>query len=327
MDRTGSGLGNTRPGHAPEISPVHVAHNFYMRSLSTKLATAASFWAARDLYNLGKRYVIPTKKFSGARMPYQRSYARYPRRRRYRRGYRRARKFRKRSSYRRKRVRFIGYPIGSGTCKRVLTQNVSGQSLDTRTLYSRNLTFLAQGTANDINTRQRQMINLRGFKIRFNIQTLTGAQRWYFHWALIAEKSRTRGIPESQDNAISGTNFFRGNGSSRGIDFQNSLSGNEINFLGINQDEYVVLKHKRMLLDPVSTNGDNHQWQRHVSMYIPIKRQVRYDPSYGDCPTDGAIWSVWWCEGMNGVGSGATPQTNWANIDQFVVTYFREPAC
>jgi hypothetical protein len=146
-------------------------------------------------------------------------------------------------------LRGIGETIGVGTAKRTTTYNQTPADMLARTMYVREITAVQGATNLDvfdrIDQRQRDIINLRGFKMCVEMQNTTG-RPLLFNWAVISPKGVEPGFPQAanQDqkpanedgiarNLSAGEgldatgnglfqdypNFFRENGASRGFCF------------------------------------------------------------------------------------------------------------
>lgn len=262
----------------------------------------------RDMYRYGKSRI--TRK-RGRKYYRPRGYSRW-----------------KKARYSKRRRRYIGYPVRYGTAKRTLVDLASSQNVQSRTLYSRDITWLEHTASNDIDKRQRDMINLRGFRINlgFYRDTTASARDIKLHVAIIHDKGRANALL-TQNNPVLVGDFFRGNGVNRAIDFQNSLAGIEVNSLGINTDLYTVLMKRVYLLKSPSQNGLASFNKR---FYVKVNRQIRYDnettTTEEPVATDGRCFLVWWAELAVGANAGATPILL-GTMDRFTVTYWREPPC
>lgn len=308
-------------------------HNFTMaltKNLPRAIGTYLAYKAANDLYHGAKRmvfrrprayYALPSRRM-GSRVRYR---YRRARRGRYRRRYKRA-KYARRAR--------IGMPIGYGTTKRALVFNEAASSYNTRTLYSYDLTYIDRTSTLEMDHRNRDIINLRGFKIDYAMLINTVATRPVMvHYAVLCHIGTTSVPSSAQANPLSSTNFFRGSGSSRAIDFSAAtLSSLQMNTLNINSDIYVVLKrwtHRLEYTVSAATNISNNSKQtvKIGHKYIPVKRQVRYDdPTDGDVATTGRCFLVWWADYTNGIAAGGTAVSGALSMDHHVVTYFREPS-
>lgn len=184
----------------------------------------------------------------------------------------------------------FGHPVGSDTTKRWQAVNVAGANRANRTLYSVDLVNIPLGVDNQINLRQRGIINCRGISIYMNMRN-NQEDAMYANVAVI--------VPRFQQNlaSVDPVDFFRGNQSQRGVDFNVGLSGLEMHMLPINQDKYHVLFHRRLTLAPrgpvVSdfSVGNSLANYRTIKKYIKVNRQLRYD---GDAITSGRIQLVYW---------------------------------
>ena len=119
--------------------------------------------------------------------------------------------------------RQIGEAPGTSTSKKcgVVDENLTSEN--TRTLYSKELTSIAQGT--DIDQRERMLANVRGFKI-FAEVTNTTAVPLYVNVAILCTKAGT------STGTIDITDFFRATTTTdRARDFSQTLNSNEMHQL------------------------------------------------------------------------------------------------
>jgi len=204
----------------------------------------------------------------------------------------------------------MGHPSGSGTAKSDTgTQNTILTT--TRTLNFEQLLNLARG--DNINARERDIIDLRGFKVCMQMQNLRPATAMYVNVAVLSSKFDPTSSP-------SVTSFFRGQDSTRGQDFNTTLQSAEFHCLPINTDKYYIQTHRRYKLAPFNTNQKDYAMHE---FYVPIKRQIRFDNS-GSGSLNRQFYLVWWCDTLLAAG-GATTIANAMNFQYKVVTYFREP--
>lgn len=301
------------------------------RALAGALATSIAYQGVRDvarsIYRTGRSMVFRKRTmgyggYSGSRYRSRYRYRR-PRRSRYRKRY-----YRRRLA---KRAR-IGMPVGYGTTKRNLVVNESALNRDSRELYSHDLTWITKDTTNALNLRQRDIINLRGFKIDWAMRSgATTSFPLYMNFAILAHASNTSVPTSTRTQCIVDENFFRGNSASRAIDFGTSLESIQMTRLNINQDIYSVLRRWRVRMDPVvNPTGITSRFvdiTKAGKKYIPVRRQVRYDDATnGQVATSGRMFLVYWCDGVQGRPSGATGIAAALNIDLHVVVYFNEPS-
>jgi len=234
-------------------------------------------------------------------------------------GRKRLRAKRKRSAKRRRKDdrKNIGEEPGEDTAKtRVIAQsNVSGQS--TRTLYFDDCTDIPASSSNAIDSRQRHILNYRGFKV---------CQEWknkssfplLCNVAVIALKG-------DADQPTLTTDFFRSYGVDRNLDFSASLlDSTDFHCKPINTDKFTVLKHMRFKLGSSAGNvsegfKDESNWCM-KEFYVPINRQLRYRAD-GTCHTP--FFLVHWCDEFQTVnGTLAQPVVDFS---QNVTAYFKEP--
>lgn len=224
----------------------------------------------------------------------------------------------KRGISRRKRMRRVGEPTGRSTCKRDRIESVS-QTEDTRTLYStaiiQNIEQVNTATET-INTRQRDIINVRGIKFCFEARN-NNAEPLNLNIALVCVKGR-------QDEA-STSEFFRSSTDQRSMSFNTSRSALEFKCSPINADRYTVLFHKRWTLGPNDSTGsyvtNNNSNYRLSEFYQPVKRQVRFE---GPVVTNGEVYLLHWCDYpfRNGGDPATAGALTWS---QRMIIYFREP--
>jgi len=186
-------------------------------------------------------------------------------------------------------------------------------------LYEVEMTNIDSTTNNTISLRQRDIINVRGFKICMEV-TNKGAVPLYFNVAVIAPKDGAAGV-----NTV---DFFRSSATERARDFSTDLTSLEYHCLPINTDRYTVLKHKRYRLlsgptgsDYIANSGKNYM---NLDWYIPLKRQVRFNNGDGGSPESGKVYFVYWGSGF-GQNGGVIQGNADMEITERIVTYFREP--
>lgn len=194
----------------------------------------------------------------------------------------------------------LGEPVGTGTAKRngftPAIVNVTGQALQAIPLIS-----LTKSSTDAIDQRQRDMVNYRGIKVCVFLRNLdvTG-EPMYCNWAIISPKA-------SAGSALAPTDFFRGDGASRGKDFIVGSSWMDTHCMPINTDVYNVLHHRRFVLDgvfnagdalPATTNDVTNTGTKGTLLfekYIPVNRQLRFD-SGQEYPTTPNIFMCFWCQ-------------------------------
>lgn len=282
------------------------ANNLYnIASLGTRLVNKIRY---KKRPVLRKSYPIRMPRYSRAR--YGRRY-----KRRYRRRYGRAR------PYKRKRItytpRIVAWPARQGNTKTNGFVTFNTDTENTRTLYWRELTDISKGS--EIDDRERDLINIRGFKICMMTWNVSN-EPTYFNWAIITPKGCS-GLGEG--NSVSDSNFFRGYDDTRELDFSPSLSAIQFHCNAINSDVWTVLKHKRHILGEDTTGTftlrNRYPNAKLIMRYFKMNRSVRYND--GRCTTP--VFWVWWYDKINANGGAlAEPdlRAQWRRI-----TYFREP--
>lgn len=213
----------------------------------------------------------------------------------------------------------IGEPVGTSNCKRTVQLNTALTAKDTRTQYIQNVTEIDHTTTNEIEKRQRQMVNLRGIKICVAVKNDLTVPL-YFNWALLALKCGAGSVPNTGD-------FFRASQADRSKGFSTALNALEFHCLPINTDKYIILRHKRFRLaangGTAYTDGTGKSYMN-FDFYQKIGRQIRYNNLASVDPGAGDVYVVYWADGFNGAASDlATP--NAFDISQRYITYWREP--
>ena len=227
--------------------------------------------------------------------------------------------------YRRKRQAFsksrIGEPVGTSSSKQY---HIASDQIQfaTRSLEFLLLTdFPKQTSAQEVNARERDIVNCRGIRICMLFRNLV-ANALFLNVAVVYKKDN--GTPDTD-------NFFRSKTlNTRSQNFDTTLTGLEFHCLPINTDEYVILRHKRykLLQKSNGVNAGNEQDNRGSSMlnlkwYIKMRRQFRFD-DFNPRPIDGAVHLVYWCDTcISGGGSPSSPLA--CELTRSVVTYAREP--
>lgn len=210
----------------------------------------------------------------------------------------------------------IGNDWDTKVAKRCV-QMKTDRSVATRTLYAEKLTEIPHTTTNSINGRQRNVVNLHGFKITWTVRN-TGSQAMNVNYAVV--------IPRSQ-NTVDTEDFFRDNTTSRGRDFAIALTGTDFHHSAINIDKYYVLMHKRFTISPGSAGPDvdtgGRNWE-HIQQWVSCKRQLRWESTTDTDPIGRTAHFVYWCD-TNMAPSGLPTGTGF-NEQIELVTFFSEPS-
>lgn len=204
----------------------------------------------------------------------------------------------------------MGHDLGSATAK-TDTGTQDNAVTSTRTLNSRALIQLTRG--DNINARERDIIDLRGFKFCVQAQNLRTNAPLYVNVAVVSSKFDPTQAPTT-------AGFFRGENSSRGDNFDVNLQSAEFHCLPINTDKYFIQAHHRIQLAPFNTQQKDYAMKE---FYVPIKRQIRFDDS-GSGSLNRQFYLVWWCDILL-AASGSLPVSTALSLQWKAVTVFREP--
>lgn len=259
----------------------------------------------------------------------KRMYRRY--KKRYQRRYAGAKRRFKAAIHPSKRRR-VGEPVGYGTTKRFTTIDLEPATRTSRRLFVREMTQIPQvdATVDQIDQRQRSMVNLRGFKICMELKN-NGGTPLLFNMAVVSPKGQNVNLTQNPLLTIGDAvedNWFRGNGNTRSIAFDGgSLNSNDFHCRPINTDEYNVLMHKRINLNtfPAATTWENQRGSNYkfIMKYVPIKRQIRFDTNARDSCASGKIFFVYWYDNFQQpIGASATDSLI---VSERYITYFKEP--
>jgi len=217
----------------------------------------------------------------------------------------------------------IGQKIGTSVPKVYRTNYSDNSALATRTLYGSVINDVPHSANNDINERQRNVVNCRGFNVYVQIKNTTSIAET-FNLALVVP----RFCQETTEGTLPTLDFFRDpTTDTRGVDFASALPNIAFSKFGINPDKYIVLKHKRYLLNAGVTGGsttdEDGKNYRNIEWYVPLKRQLRYrDVAFDDMYQH--VWVVYWLDHFQNVG-GSLPIANQANCSLITNMVFREP--
>jgi len=214
----------------------------------------------------------------------------------------------------------FGDPVGSDSTKRWQPVSTANLGRPSRTLLSADLVNIPLGADNEINLRQRGMINCRGISLYMNMRN-NQEDAMYCNVAVVCPKFQ-QNLP-----GISVADFFRGNGSDRGVDFSSSsLTGLQMHMLPINKDKFHILYHRRITLaprGPVASDfsiGNAMPNYYTLKKYIKVNRQLRYD---GNTIVSGRIQLVYWFSDFDSVAS-SVPEDNAVTVSEHHLVYFRD---
>lgn len=216
-----------------------------------------------------------------------------------------------------KRAR-IGEPVGYATGKRFEIDSPLN-NYDTRTFYQLDPLQIIRGDTLD--SRNRDMINLRGIKATFLFKNAK-TKPLQINWACVASKKR---------GAVDGSDWWRSNeGTSRQQDFDVNADAMTMHNSAINTDEFTVLFHKRFtLISPEADGlwhaktGNGRPWVQ-MEKYVKINRQIRFEGS--SSLSEQRISFVWYCT-EPGDPQGHVAQVGGLQVQAKTVCFFKEPKC
>jgi len=219
------------------------------------------------------------------------------------------------------RRRVIGQSIWTGNCKSTITAQSNPTAKLTNTLWGEDLTECVLGPGQ--NQRERGVINCRGFKIDVHMHNTSGSFAQYANFAIVAPKRLV-----GSTDPLEGTNFFRGNGTLRAIDFNAvGVIPFERYVRSINPDDYTILYHARRILLPNNSAGAfNSQrgssfWN--IRKYIKLNRAITYANPESIRATDGMVGFCYWFGRMDS-SDGVTAVAE-VTVTERAVMYFKEP--
>lgn len=224
-------------------------------------------------------------------------------------------KRRRRVGWKIKARKEIGERVGTSSTKVWQVENVANEAVDTRELRWGRLTSIPHGS--NIDQRNHTTLNLRGIKVDLELMN-EATEPLIVHCAWVSPK-------DGQE--VTSADFFRGYHQERGTNFSDALSSLEFRTGKINPDKFAILKHKRFMIGgaPGGTSIDQGNLPSFMTyaVYLPIKRQLRYDSPATAPAIDGNIFMVYWCDKMHLAG-GASGTTGALKIKHRHLVYFRE---
>lgn len=179
------------------------------------------------------------------------------------------------------------------------------------------VTSIGQGDSND--SRFRQCVYVRGVKVRFVCRNLGVDLPGVLRWALIQPKSnRDTGSVNVKNE------FFRGNKTLRGVDFDSVALGFHKQTYEINPDLYKVYGKGEVLLmckDTSLIEPGNVPSEYNMTRYIPVNAKVTFEGASETDSNTGLVFVYWFCpnnlnttiETSNQINSGGT-----------FITYFKD---
>lgn len=188
----------------------------------------------------------------------------------------------------------IGERVGTSNCKQTLTGlSDPPVGLAPTTLLAYDLTSIGTRSAENINRRDRDVVNLRGIKMAwhaFTNQTPTSTFPTYLNMAIVVDKS-DEGLGLLQND------FWRdyGENDARQRNFQDATRFERCT-LSINSDKFQVLTKKRFALnqtDIITQSGLRNVTRR---SYIRVNRQIRFADGNTGSPIHGKMYAIFWME-------------------------------
>jgi len=220
-------------------------------------------------------------------------------------------------------------PSANNVCKVFRAGGVDPTVLATRALYFTtinqvpNFDVLNSTYGIGANMRLRNIVNLRGWRLRLSMLNLYNIPLW-FNFAIIGPKGSNPDEPAVAD-------FFRDYGTSRDIGFGTGLSGVTMNFNPINPDKFHILMHKRFFL-PVNTDATSDYSEgayantnyRYKKFWVPFKKPIAFDDDTATNTPETEIWMAYWCD-QPMTPAGASSSASAAIVTMQAFGYFKEP--
>lgn len=318
-----------------------------LRSYGYRAGAIVSAMAARDAYRWAARRLGGKRKASSYRsrssgFKRRRYVGRYKRRGRTNAVWRPSHTTRTIRPYARKRV---GLPLNTRVSKRAITFNINQFSLNSRTLYSWDLTEITRrseegiGNFERLDQRERDRIHLRGFKITGSVRATNDLEEVQCVNIAIISLDSTRSTALWSGNPtqfVGNTAFFRTPGGlNQEAPFGSVITAEEYRNWPINKEVYNVIMRKKVFLHPKKKeyNGsalvnydDGFKSNRPFDFWVPINRQVRYvrPNSDADRALAGRCALVMWHDALSGTEGTAGIGVGFVELDLKNITYFSE---
>lgn len=209
----------------------------------------------------------------------------------------------------------IGEDIGTTNPKTAQSYFLDVTSRNSNTLYDEDVLNLERGDL--LNQRERDLVNLRGWKINMELVNTT-ASVVYCNVAIIHPKKAT---------AVSSSQFFRSYDTSRNQDFGSTLMNAHMRHCyPINTDQYLILKHKRFRLAPNGQAANQSQEfgssVHNECLWVPLGRQIRFNGNGSTTNNQKAYLVYWFGQAGTNTLDAANAVCN-ASFD--VSMYYKEP--
>lgn len=192
---------------------------------------------------------------------------------------------------------------------------------NTRTLRQHDLTTILQTTSGAINRRERQVIFMRGVRVKFlSRNLLTRPLIW--NWALVLDKQA--------GNTVLTENMFRGNDSTRGRNFSTALTSLDFATEALNGDRFKIFRRGRLTLrgwdmeqsaSPAFLNNGGNNWGM-VDRYIKLNTKVFYEDTTSGSAIQKISLIFWGDQVQAAAASNAV--TNAVQTQMETVVYFND---
>lgn len=205
----------------------------------------------------------------------------------------------------------FGEPPGQELSKRV-NQDYLGGNLG-NVVYT--MSAATPNRGDQIDQRQRDVVLMKGLKFCANFRrNLSGPASILVNFAIVSRKD------DVDSNSNVGSRLFRSHNNQRAVDFNENLFSLRRHCDSINTDKYYVWTHRRFTLEQQDGNGNG---EKMIKGYIPINRQLRFDPS--NFPNAEMLF-IWWCGLGNEENNPVSPTVqSFMNTNIVSSTYFDEP--
>lgn len=210
-------------------------------------------------------------------------------------------------------------PKHSNLCKS-LDYQIAMTAKDSRTLYSAaDISQIPRQSNSDTyqypSRRTGAQADIRGWRIKICVKNLavTAGSEGVLNWAIL----------QPVNNAVVTTSgFFRDHGNSVDIDFTNALFGMTINYESISTDRFIILRHKRCRLGPLSNANTTCPSTKFFKEWVPFNRTIRYNDD-SDQLAENLVFFVYWFDFDDAQGNSVPLENAWA-IAYHHTVFFRD---
>jgi len=226
---------------------------------------------------------------------------------------------RRRSNWKVRARRQIGKPLQQkAAVKTALSSESLNFAMNNNTLYSFDLDRIPlQGTGK--NQRDSDRVNIRGIRTMVSFcNSLGGSTGPTGLPNMIHVNFAWIGLKREDANNLE-LDFFRSDADQRGSGFANAPPIFS-KYQAINTDKFVVLKHKRISLNPHLAGIPGYSYTR--KFWMPIKRQVVFEAPTDVQPQEGRMLFVCWAIGA--FYNGGTTQADICRLSIRNVLFFTD---